>query len=90
MQDQYAINSDRQPGVRHLRNLQRRIKTENITCVFTEPQFRSSLVDLVVEGTNVRTATLDPLGAHIKKGPELYFSLLKNNAQAFVACLGKK
>ncbi len=85
-----AIDPQHQPGARHMRALQQKIRTKQITCVFAEPQFRSKLVDLVIEGSRVRTATLDAIGAGIEKGPELYFSLLKNNARAFLSCLGKK
>ncbi len=84
-----AVHLDQQPGARHLRDLQQKIKAQHITCVFSEPQFRSKLVDLVVEGANVRTASLDIIGADIEKGPELYFSLLRNIARAFLSCLGK-
>ncbi len=83
-----AIHPSQQPGARHLRDLRQRLKAEHITCVFSEPQFRSKLVDLVIEGASVRTASLDSIGADIEKGPELYFSLLKNIAQAFLSCLG--
>lgn len=83
-----AINPDRQPGARHLRNLKKTIRQKGITCIFREPQFKSKLVDLILEGTTARSASLDPVGASIKKGPEHYFSLLRKNARAFKSCLG--
>ncbi len=83
-----TLDPQRQPGARHLMKLRKRIKTLGVGCVFTEPQFRPKLIDLLVEGTKAKTGILDPLGVAIKKGPELYFSLLRNNARAFISCLG--
>jgi zinc transport system substrate-binding protein len=57
--------------------------------VFSEPQFEPRLVQVVIEGTAARTATLDPLGADIADGPGLYFELLRRNAASLKACLGE-
>ena len=58
-----------------------------VVCVFDEPQFDRRLVQTVVEGSDVRGGTVDPLGASIEDGPELYFTLLGNMAAAFADCL---
>lgn len=84
-----AINPDRQPGARHLVGLRKMIKQRRISCIFSEPQFRPKLIRLIIEGSSTRIGTLDPVGARLKKGPELYVSLLRNNARAFISCLGK-
>ncbi|MCF6199556.1 MAG: zinc ABC transporter substrate-binding protein [Hyphomicrobiaceae bacterium] len=82
-----ALTPDHPPGARHLRELRQRIKNQKISCVFSEPQARSKLVKLLIEGSNAKTASLDALGNNQKKGPELYFTLLQNNARAFLSCL---
>ena len=87
MRGSLALSPARQPGVRHLRELKKRIIKLGIGCVFAEPQFRPKLIDIVIEGTSAQSAILDPLGANIEKGPELYFSLLKENARAVLLCL---
>jgi zinc transport system substrate-binding protein len=56
-------------------------------CIFSEPQFSPRLIATVVEGTDVRTATLDPLGAALEQGRDLYPRLLLNLAQDLVGCL---
>ena len=56
-------------------------------CVFAEPQFDSRVIDVVTEGTDARAGTVDPLGADIQDGPELYFTLIRNLAASFRECL---
>ena len=56
-------------------------------CVFAEPQFDSRVIDVVTEGTAARSGTIDPLGATIEDGPELYFTLIRDLAASFKECL---
>jgi len=44
-------------------------------------------VRTVVDGTGARVATLDPLGARLKPGPDAYFELLRNLAKDLKDCL---
>ena len=55
--------------------------------VFAEPQFKSKLVDTVVEGTSARTGVIDPLGAKLGAGPDLYFQLIQAMSKSFEDCL---
>jgi len=82
-----AVNPQKQPGARHLMQLKRMVRRLNVACVFTEPQFRPKLADIIVEGSGARIGRLDPVGAKIKAGPELYFKLLRANADDFSACM---
>lgn len=59
----------------------------NVTCVFQEPQFEAKLVDVVLEGTDARKGTLDPLGTGLENGPDLYPSLLTSMSQSLADCL---
>ena len=59
-----------------------------MNCVLTEPQFEPRLVNVIVEGTGARSGAVDPLGATIESGPDLYFTLLRNMAASFKDCLG--
>ena len=45
------------------------------------------LVATVTENTNAGTGVLDPLGASIKDGPDLYFTLIRNMAKSLKDCL---
>jgi len=68
-------------------HIRERIKDLNVTCVFQEPQFEAKLVDVAMEGSSARKATLDPLGTEIDNGPDLYPELLKNLADSLSGCL---
>ena len=83
-----SLGNARAPGARHLRKLRKRIAQRKIACVFSEPQFEPKLVRTLIAGTSVRTGTLDPLGADLPAGPDLYFTLMARNAAALEACLG--
>lgn len=84
-----TVNPETQPGAQRIREIHDEIETLDARCVFAEPQFEPRLVQVVVEGTGAKTGTLDPLGADIPDGPELYFTLMRNNAGALKACLGE-
>ncbi|MBI1672857.1 zinc ABC transporter substrate-binding protein, partial [Brucella abortus] len=56
---------------------------------FSEPQFEPKLVKTVVDGTKARTGVLDPLGAELKDGPDLYPQLIRNLANSLKDCLPK-
>lgn len=82
-----AIDPDRRPGVRRLNQIKEQIRTEGAICVFSEPQFEPALIDILIEGTSVRTGVLDPLGTNLKPGSELYFNLMEQMASAVEQCL---
>lgn len=84
-----TITPDIQPGAARLVDIRAKIEELGAVCVFTEPQFEPSLVETVVEGTDARTGILDPLGADLDDGPDLYFELMLRNAQALSDCLGQ-
>ncbi|MCX2722777.1 zinc ABC transporter substrate-binding protein [Roseibium salinum] len=67
--------------------IQDRIKELGVVCVFQEPQFDAKLVDVVLEGSNARKGTLDPLGTDLANGPDLYPQLLENLSGSLAACL---
>ena len=56
-------------------------------CVFAEPQFPADLIATVIEDSGARAATLDPLGATLQPGPELYPRMMRHLATALRACL---
>jgi zinc transport system substrate-binding protein len=84
-----TVNPENQPGAQRLREIQAKIAELGARCVFAEPQFEPRLVQVAVEGSDARTGTLDPLGADLPDGPELYFELLRRNAASLKACLGE-
>ena len=77
------------PGAERVRELQEKVRDLDATCVFSEPQFEPKLVTTITENTNAGTGVLDPLGASIKDGPGLYFTLIRNMAKSLKDCLIK-
>lgn len=82
-----AVDPDRPPGARRLTEIRASIRNQGITCLFTEPQFEPRLVKVLAEGTSMRVGTLDPVGADLTPGTELYFSLITDMAAALETCL---
>lgn len=77
------------PGARRLAEIRARVGELGAACVFSEPQFTPKLVSVVIEGTDARTGVLDPLGAEIADGPELYIELIRDLGASFAACLSQ-
>ena len=82
-----SVSPEVMPGAERVSDLRETISELNTTCVFSEPQFEPKLVYTLIDGTGARTAVLDPLGASLTKGPDLYFQLLRNMASSFKKCL---
>lgn len=91
----YALNSvgsiipnpDISPSLQRLQEIRRKMRQVKVACVFREPQFSDRLVKTVIEGTDIKSAVLDPLGAELAAGEELYFRLLRNLAKNLKSCL---
>ena len=82
-----TVSPDVMPGADRLREIQAKVRDLGATCVFAEPQFEPRLVTVATEGSNARTGTLDPLGAAIEPGADLYFEVLRGMAKSFKGCL---
>jgi len=84
-----TVSPEVMPGAERMTELREKVKSLDATCVFSEPQFEPKLVATVIENTNAGSGVLDPLGASIKEGPELYFTLIRNLAKSLKDCLLK-
>lgn len=85
-----TLTPETTPGAQHVKEVSKRVKDLAVTCVFSEPQFEPKLVAVVSEGSNARSAELDPLGAALETGPEHYFQLLTGMASSMSDCLSGK
>ena len=81
------VSPERPPGARRIAELRDKLDALGVVCVFDEPQFDQRLVRTVIEGSDVRSGTVDPLGADIEDGPALYETLLRTMAASFAGCL---
>lgn len=82
-----TVNPDVMPGAERLTEIRSRIEELGATCVFAEPQFEPKLVTVATEGTGAGSGVLDPLGATLDDGPDLYFELMRNMASSLRECL---
>lgn len=83
----FTINPEIAPGAARLAEIRDVVASSEAACLFSEPQFSPSVVTMIAEGTNAKLGVLDPLGADIEDGPELYFALMRNLASSLADCL---
>nr|WP_316654536.1 zinc ABC transporter substrate-binding protein [uncultured Gellertiella sp.] len=82
-----TVSPETPPGAERVRDIHDKIAKLGATCVFAEPQFEPKLLSVVMEGSSAKAGTLDPEGATLPEGPDLYFTLLRNLARSLTYCL---
>ena len=82
-----AVSAERTPGARRVKEIRETIRGLGARCVFSEPQFSSSILGTLLEGTQTRAGTLDPLGAGVPAGPDAYFTLMNALGSSLADCL---
>lgn len=83
------LTPEQEPGARHVAQLRAQLQAGDIMCLFQEPQFSSSLAQRLTQGTAVKLATLDPLGADLKPGADAYVLLMQQLADQLTTCLAE-
>ena len=81
-----TVNPEVLPGAKQLSEIREVIEHENINCLFSEPQFNPSIAETIAKDTGVKAAVIDPLGAELNPGKDLYFDLIGNIASSFESC----
>ena len=84
-----TVTPDTMPGAARIAEIRARLAGLTAACVFAEPQFEPAIVDTIIEGTAARSGTLDPEGAGLPEGSDLYAELIRNLAASLSGCLGK-
>ncbi len=84
-----TINPEAGPSAERLTEVKHRLQDLDAACVFAEPQFPPQLVAVVTEGGAAGTAVLDPLGAALQPGEDLYFDLMREMAASLKECLSR-
>jgi zinc transport system substrate-binding protein len=82
-----TVSAERRPGAKRVKEIRDTIRSRGARCVFSEPQFPSAILGTVLEGTDTRTAALDPLGAALPAGPDAYFTLMRSLGSSLAECL---
>ena len=66
-----------------------RRKSADITCLFGEKQIPLHQMRALIGGRDIKLGELDPLGADIPPGADLYFKMMRNLGRAFADCLSE-
>ena len=75
------------PGAARVREIHQKLKDANAVCLFSEPQFSPKILSVLAEGTSAGISQLDPIGANLEPGPDLYANLIEYNANQLSKCL---
>ena len=82
----FTVNPDVMPGAEQLAEIREVIEHDKVSCIFSEPQFNPDIIKAVAKDTNVATGVIDPLGATLDPGKDLYFDLIGNMSKSFKSC----
>ena len=82
----FTVNTDVIPGAEQLAEIREVIEHDKVACVFSEPQFNPDIIKAVAKDMKIKTGVIDPLGATLNPGKDLYFSLIKNMSASFKGC----
>mgnify|MGYP005641350901 FL=1 len=83
-----ALEGDIASSPKQISIIKDKIVKSKASCVFQEPQFDSKLVKIVVEGTDAKIGTIDPLGVNVSENKDFYLQLLTNMTKSLKECLG--
>jgi zinc transport system substrate-binding protein len=82
----FTVNTDVMPGAEQLAEIREVIEHDKVSCIFSEPQFNPDIIKAVAKDTNIATGVIDPLGATLNPGKDLYFDLIGNMSKSFKGC----
>ena len=82
----FTVNTDVMPGAEQLAEIREIIEHDKVVCVFSEPQFNPDIINTVAKDMKIKTGVLDPLGATLDPGKDLYFKLIRNMSASFKGC----
>ena len=82
----FTVNTDVMPGAEQLAEIREIIEHDKVSCIFSEPQFNPDIIEAVAKDMNIKTGILDPLGATLNPGKDLYFDLIGNMSKSFKGC----
>ena len=81
-----TLNPDVLPGAKQIDAIQDLIHDKNIKCIFSEPQYNPKIIETLAADMKISTGIMDPLGAFIDQGPEMYQNLILNIANSLKDC----
>ena len=75
-------------SAKYVKEITQQIAELRPVCIFTDSYFEPDLLESLASGTDLRRATLDPIGFMLSPGPDLYFDLMQSIIDSFTHCLG--
>jgi len=85
-----SISDASDPSPARIAEIRGQIAEQGVDCVLAEPQFNPGLVATVLRGSDAQMGIVDPLGADLELGAELYPQLIRNLSNALAECLHSK
>ncbi|MAL79312.1 MAG: zinc ABC transporter substrate-binding protein [Sneathiella sp.] len=82
-----TLEPDAPTSAKKLGDIRDRLRQSGARCIFREPQFNDRLLLTAAEDLPVKIGILDPLGADLAPGSELYFQLMTTLANNLTDCL---
>ena len=84
---QLSGDPERRSGAASVGALRDIVAAKGVVCGFAEPQFDAATLQNLAGDATMQIGTLDAIGANLTPGPDLYPSLLQQNARAIESCL---
>lgn len=85
----FTVSPERRPGAKSLIAIRKALLSDQVYCVFSEPQYTPAVIESVTRGTKVKHGVLDPLATDQAVAPGAYFQFLSQLATHFTQCLTK-
>lgn len=82
-----TVSPERKPGAKKIAEIRNMIDSNKVQCVFSEPQFSPAIVKTLLDGTQVKTSPLDPLGSNVTISRNAYLDFLTQISGQFMSCL---
>jgi zinc transport system substrate-binding protein len=82
-----TLNPEVPPGAARIKEIREEVQEHSISCLFSEPQFSSKVLEVVSENTGKKIATIDPIGSALDAGKDHYSKTLLQLANRLSDCL---
>ncbi|WP_370280191.1 zinc ABC transporter substrate-binding protein [Pontibacterium sp.] len=86
----FTVDPGRKPGARHLTEIREQLEHKKAVCVFSEPQFKPSIIRAVTNGLEVRQGEIDPLATDTELTRDSYTAYIRSVADQFIGCLAAR
>lgn len=83
----FTVSPDRRPGAKTLIAIRNTLKKSQVKCIFREPQFSPAVINSVINGSDIKIGTLDPMATDIASGQGGYVRFLQELGRSFTECL---